>query len=93
MTGDGDLVFRNGTVIDPANGRNQEADVRVSDGLIAAVHRTLPEQAGDRVIDASGMLVTPGLIDMHAHVAHTHAREHPLLGRDYCGGRRHHRLA
>jgi len=79
----GDLVLRNGQVIDPASGRNEVADVRVSEGRIAALDRNLPEQPGDRSIDLSGFLVTPGIIDMHAHVAHTHIRSelslHPLV--------------
>jgi dihydroorotase len=70
----GDLVLRNGQVIDPANGRNEVADVRIADGKIVAVDRDLPAQPGDRAIDVSGFLVTPGIIDMHAHVAHIHTR-------------------
>jgi dihydroorotase len=79
----GDLVLRNGHVIDPANGINGIADVRISDGKIGAVARNLAEQPGDQSIDVSGLYVTPGIIDMHAHVAHTHARStlslHPLV--------------
>ncbi len=79
----GDLVLRNGHVIDPANGINDVADIRVTDGRIAAVARSLPEQPGDRAIDLAGLHVTPGIIDMHAHVAHTHTRSelslHPLV--------------
>ena len=79
----GELVLRNGQVIDPANGRDEVADVRIADGKIVAVDRDLPAQPGDRAIDVSGFLVTPGIIDMHAHVAHTHTRSelslHPLV--------------
>lgn len=79
----GDLVLRNGHVIDPANGVNEIADVRMSEGKVGAVARNLPEQPGDRSIDVSGHYVTPGIIDMHAHVAHTHSRSdlslHPLV--------------
>jgi len=79
----GDLVLRNGHVIDPANGIDEVADLRVSEGRIVAVARDLPEQPGDRSIELGGLLVTPGIIDMHAHVAHTHPRSelslHPLV--------------
>jgi dihydroorotase len=79
----GNLVLRNGHVIDPANGLDEVADIRVSEGRIAAVARTLPEQPDDRSIDLAGLHVTPGIIDMHAHVAHTHTRSelslHPLV--------------
>ncbi|MDQ3442641.1 MAG: amidohydrolase family protein, partial [Chloroflexota bacterium] len=77
------LVLRNGHVIDPANGIHELADIRVRDGRIEAVSRNLPEQPGDRSIDLAGLHVTPGIIDMHAHVAHTHSRSelslHPLV--------------
>jgi dihydroorotase len=79
----GELVLRNGRVIDPANGLDGVADVRVADGRIVAVDRNLPEQPGDYAVDVSGLLVTPGIIDMHAHVAHTHIRSelslHPFV--------------
>ncbi|GAA2588210.1 allantoinase [Dactylosporangium fulvum] len=42
-------------------------DIRIEDGRIAAVAPHLPAEAGDHVIDASGMLVLPGLIDCHVH--------------------------
>ncbi len=79
----GDLVLRNGPVVDPANNLDEVADVRISEGKIGAVGRNLPEQPGDKAIDVSGLYVTPGIIDMHAHVAHTHSRSnlslHPLV--------------
>jgi dihydroorotase len=78
-----DLVLRNGRVIDPANNLDEIADIRISEHTIHSVGRNLPEQPGDRSIDLSGLIVTPGIIDMHAHVAHTHTRSdlslHPLV--------------
>ncbi|MGD9712711.1 MAG: amidohydrolase/deacetylase family metallohydrolase, partial [Thermomicrobiales bacterium] len=79
----GDLVLRSGRVIDPANGRDEVLDIRVSEGKIVAVDANLPGQPGDRSIDLSGLVVTPGIIDMHAHVAITHIRSelslHPFV--------------
>jgi dihydroorotase len=79
----GELVLRNGRVIDPANGRDEVLDIRVVDGRVAAIDRNLPEQPGDRSIDVGGFVVTPGIIDMHAHVAISHIRSelslHPFV--------------
>jgi len=63
------LLIKNGRVIDPANGIDKKCDVLIVDGKIAEVGN-LPAQAEktvQRVIDASGKLVTPGLIDIHVH--------------------------
>ena len=63
-----DLLIRGGTVIDPAQGVHGRRDVGISDGLIAAVAEELPTSAAAQSIDATGLIVTPGLIDLHAHV-------------------------
>ncbi|MEW6014268.1 MAG: dihydroorotase [Candidatus Zixiibacteriota bacterium] len=69
-----DLVIKNGLVIDPAIGFGNEADIFIKEGKIARVGKdglTKKESAGipsDRIIDASGKLVVPGLIDMHVHL-------------------------
>ena len=60
-----DLVVRNGTVIDGTGGEPREADVAMQDGRIAAVGRIAG--AGREEIDASGMAVTPGFVDIHTH--------------------------
>ena len=61
------LLIKNGHVIDPANGIDSAADVFVSGGKIAAVGAGVPDGA-DAVIDASGLTVTPGLVDLQVHV-------------------------
>lgn len=63
-----DLVLKNGHVIDPKNGIDQKMDVAISGGRIAAVQKSIPATQGKQVIDVSGLLVTPGIIDMHGHV-------------------------
>src|SRR5581483_1063174 len=62
-----DLLITGGTVIDPGSGRNGPADVAIAAGKITAVGQRLPGRAR-RTLDATGLLVTPGLIDLHAHV-------------------------
>ncbi len=61
------LLIRNGRVVDPATGRDGPADVLVEDGRIAAVQPRL-EAPDAAVIDASGLVVAPGFIDMHVHL-------------------------
>jgi len=63
-----DLLIRGGTVIDPSQNLHSPMDVAVADGRIAALESRIPEAQAQQVIDASGKLVTPGLIDLHTHV-------------------------
>ena len=60
-----DLVVRNGTVIDGTGSEPREADVAVKDGRIAAVGKIAG--AGREEIDAKGLAVTPGFVDIHTH--------------------------
>jgi dihydroorotase len=62
-----DTILRGGRVIDPAQGLDGILDVAVLDGRIAAIGPRLPGEA-KQVIDVSGKLVLPGMIDTHAHV-------------------------
>ena len=60
-----ELLIKNGRVIDPANGIDKECDVLIIDGNIAEVGKV--EKSIQNIIDATGKLVTPGLIDIHVH--------------------------
>src|SRR5580700_10469962 len=61
------LILKGGRVIDPANRRDEIADIAFADGKVAAVGRDLPRD-GAETVDVSGKLVVPGLIDLHTHV-------------------------
>ncbi len=63
-----DLVLTGGEVIDPSQQLRGRRDVAVADGLIAAVAPSIPADQGLQALDITGLLVTPGLVDMHAHV-------------------------
>jgi dihydroorotase len=64
-----DLLVKGGLLVDPACGINEEKDVAVLGGIVSAVETKIPESQASRVIDASGMIVSPGLIDIHTHTA------------------------
>ncbi|OBJ06293.1 amidohydrolase [Mycobacterium sp. 1482292.6] len=61
-----DLIIRNGTIVDGLGGEPYVGDVAVRDGVIAAVGNVNGEAAA-REIDATGLLVTPGFVDLHTH--------------------------
>src|SRR6267143_3825217 len=62
-----DLILKGGRIIDPANGRYEIADIGFADGRVAALGPDLPLQ-GSQTVDARGLIVVPGLIDLHTHV-------------------------
>ncbi len=62
------LLIRGGRVVDPANGRDGEMDVLIENGKIARVSRGLKATEGTPVLEAKGMVVVPGLVDMHVHL-------------------------
>uniref|UniRef100_Q01TE0 Dihydroorotase n=1 Tax=Solibacter usitatus (strain Ellin6076) TaxID=234267 RepID=Q01TE0_SOLUE len=77
---DFDLLIKGGHVIDSKNKLNAVRDIAIKAGKIAAVDANIPASRASKVVDASGLYVTPGLVDIHVHV-------YPGLVRNsYAGG-------
>lgn len=62
------IVIKGGHVIDPKNNINQVMDVAIADGKIAKVAANIDASQSTHVVNASGLYITPGLIDIHGHV-------------------------
>jgi dihydroorotase len=62
------ILIVGGRVIDPASGLDQVTDIAIEEGQIAELGPGLSRRPADRVIEAAGLLVTPGLIDPHVHL-------------------------
>ena len=62
-----DLILGDGRIIDPANGRDEIADIAFAEGKIAGIGPDLPRGSAE-IVDARGLIVAPGLIDLHTHV-------------------------
>ena len=62
-----DLLIRNANVLDPSQNLKGKRDIGIRYGLIEAMEASIAPERANRVMDAGGKLVTPGLIDLHAH--------------------------
>src|SRR5688500_10718307 len=62
-----ELVFRGARVVDPVSGRDEVADVRVRDGLVAELGTGLGSASAE-VLDCAGLVLAPGLVDLHTHL-------------------------
>jgi predicted amidohydrolase len=63
-----DLVIKGGDVLDPSQSLRGKRDIGIRWGVIEAIENEIPAARASKTIDASGKLVTPGLIDLHCHV-------------------------
>lgn len=62
------IVIKGGHVIDPKNNINDVMDIAVKDGRISLIAKNIDAKEGIQVVNAEGLYVTPGLIDIHVHV-------------------------
>jgi dihydroorotase len=62
-----DLLLRNADLLDPSQGLRGKRDIGMRYGVIEAIEPSIAPERANRVMDAAGKLVTPGLIDLHAH--------------------------
>ena len=76
-----DIVIKGGHVIDPKNNIDEPMDIGVRDGKVARVAKNIETTDALQVVDATGLYVTPGLIDNHVHVFHG-----PHLTKQYMNG-------
>lgn len=60
-------LIRGGSLVDGSGGAPRDGDVRFQDGIITEVGPGLTPRPGETVIDAAGLLVTPGFVDVHTH--------------------------
>jgi dihydroorotase len=65
-----DIVVRSGEIRDPGSKLRRKADIGIRDGGIAAIEDTIAPERGIDVIDATGLWVVPGLVDLHTHCYH-----------------------
>lgn len=63
-----DIVIKGGHVIDPKNNIDAVMDVAITDGKIMQLAKNIDAKQAMQVVDAKGMYVTPGLVDLHAHL-------------------------
>ena len=63
-----DLIIKGGEVLDPSQNLRARRDIGIQNAVIAELASDIPPDRGARMIDAKGKLVTPGLVDLHAHV-------------------------
>ena len=61
------ILIKNGRILDPATGTDMVGEILIEDGKIAEVGEKLEAEA-ERVVDAAGCYVMPGLIDLHVHL-------------------------
>ena len=63
-----DLVIKNGTVVDPSQGLHGKKDIAITGGVVHSIEDHIPDGDARDVIEADGLIVTPGLVDLHVHI-------------------------
>ena len=62
------MLLKNAHIINPADNLNELSDIRVENGMVAEISKNLFPLVDEEVIDLSGKVITPGLVDMHCHL-------------------------
>lgn len=62
------ILIKDGLLIDPSEQKEFVADIRIADGKISEVGKNLSAQKSERIIDADGLWITPGFVDLHTHL-------------------------
>jgi dihydroorotase len=62
------IILKGGHIIDPSSKTDAISDIAIKDGIIVAIGNNIPSKSAKQVIDVSGLIVTPGLIDIHTHL-------------------------
>lgn len=62
------IIIKGGRIVDPAQGVDIVGDLLISEGRVSGIEKSIPSSNGARVIDAVGMVVSPGFIDLHSHL-------------------------
>ncbi len=65
------LLLKGGHIIDPKNDMNGVMDLAIRDGKVAAIAPSIEASRASKVLNLTGLYVTPGLVDMHTHLFHT----------------------
>ena len=63
-----DLLVKGGIAVDPSQGLHEKRDIAIANGMIESVEKEISLDQARQTIDASGLIVTPGMIDLHVHV-------------------------
>ncbi len=72
------IVIKNGHVIDPKNNINEVMDIAIADNKIVKVAKNINVSTAKQVVDAKGLYVTPGLVDIHSHNYHSMRNGDPV---------------
>src|SRR5215469_640964 len=63
-----DLLVKNATVLDPKNNIHEVRDIAIRNHKIAAIEKNIPASEAAKTVNAEGLFLTPGLVDIHTHV-------------------------
>lgn len=62
------ILIKGGRIVDPAQDVDMVGDLLLSEGRVSGIEKSIPSSNGARVLDAAGMVVSPGFIDLHCHL-------------------------